>query len=132
MVIVQHFFPFIFWLFPLKSLSWLFVSFLPVFSCYLNFYVYFCYPKPSFFHPPPLFHFFFYVYFWFFTLSKTVMTFFAIIFKLFKSFIVSLFILWEKHSLLFWLDISVKYFSKKSSKKNVQLIEKFALEFFKK
>ena len=109
MVSLQHFFPFIFWLNRLKSLSWLFVSFFSESFYHLIFYVYFCHPFLSFFHPTPIFHFcnrLFLV----ISVFQFRHDFLAIIFQLFKSFTTSLVILWEKHSLLFCLGISIIYF----------------------
>ena len=118
MVSLQHFFPFIFWLNRLKSLSWLFVSFFSESFYHLIFYVYFCHPFLSFFHPTPIFHFcnrLFLV----ISVFQFRHDFLAVIFQLFKSFTTSLVILWEKHLLLFWLGISVvHFFIKKGSKKS--------------
>ena len=132
MVSLQHFFPFIFWLNRLKSLSWLFVSFLTEFLYHFKFSVYFCYPFPSFFPNFSIFHFsnrLFLVIFVF----QFRHDFLAVIFQLFKSFIASLFILWEKHLLLFLLVFSdIKFFTqKKDPKKFLETIKYIAFDFFK-
>ena len=117
MVSLQHFFPFIFWLNPLKSLSWLFVSFFSESFYHLIFYVYFCHPFLSFFPSNPHFHFFTRL-FLVILVFQFRHDFLAVIFQLFKSFTTSLVILWEKHLLLFWLGISIiLFFIKKGIKK---------------